>query len=387
MPPVEDVLIVGGSMAGLSTAIGLGRLGIRCDVIDLHESPDGAAINIQPGACHAFKQLGVLEQMKAVSSVNEDVFYVVYSPTGEPEHVVELPAEPSWERIRIGIDRRILVRVLAAAAREHGATARTGLTVMTLAQDERGVDVTLTDGTSGRYDLVIGADGGNSELRRRLWGLEPQLTGMGAIRWMPPAPAATPAFGSFANKRRFLWYPLPGDDGELVYVALNIVPDRRRYEEAELARILGATLRELLADSGGSPRLAWVAALLERLEASPEGLMYHHFQLCLVPDPWYQGRVLLVGDAAHTAPPHVGAFGSLAVEDAVVLAEVMEVGLSLPDALGRFMRRRFTRTKLIVENSARLAVGYREVPDTDPRWQTELRTLHRDTLLELAKPY
>ena len=386
------MLIVGGSIAGLSTAIGLGRLGIRCDVIDLHESPDGAAINIQPGACHAFKQLGVLEQLKAVSSVNENVFYVVYSPDGEPAYTFELPAAPEWEPIRIGIDRRILVRVLAAAACDHGASVRTGLTVGSLRQDGDGVDVTLTDGSSGRYDLVVGADGGSSQIRRTLWGIEPRLTGMGAIRWMPPAPSGTPPFGSFANNRLLLWYPLPGDECELVYIGLQLIPEKMRYADDELPPILSAAFEELLAEGGGSPRLAWIAELNARLKSRPEGLMYHHYRVCLVPDPWYRGRVLVVGDAAHTAPPHIGAMGSLAVEDAVVLAECVEEQPAVEHALVRFMERRFPRAKLIVENSAQLDTWYQEAPAAGDelghrRWMEQRESLRRESLVELAKPF
>jgi 2-polyprenyl-6-methoxyphenol hydroxylase-like FAD-dependent oxidoreductase len=76
--------------------------------------------------------------------------------------------------------------------------------------------------------------------------------------------------------------------------------------------------------------------------------MYHHFMSCLVPDPWYKGRVVLVGDAAHTAPPHTGAVGSIAVEDAVVLAECMRQQSKLGDVLESYARRRFERCRKVV---------------------------------------
>ena len=123
----QRVLVVGGSIAGLSTAIGLGRLGIQCDVIDLHGSPDGAAINMQPGACYAFKLLGVDECLKPLASTDEKTWYCIYSPTGEQLVTVDLPVPPHWEAIRMGIDRRIIVRELGAVARDElGATIRTG---------------------------------------------------------------------------------------------------------------------------------------------------------------------------------------------------------------------------------------------------------------------
>jgi 2-polyprenyl-6-methoxyphenol hydroxylase-like FAD-dependent oxidoreductase len=74
----------------------------------------------------------------------------------------------------------------------------------------------------------------------------------------------------------------------------------------------------------------------------------------LVPPPWYRGRVLLIGDAAHTTTPHHAQGAAMAVEDAVVLSELLQIGGDLEDVLEQFMERRWPRCKLVVEASVQV---------------------------------
>jgi 2-polyprenyl-6-methoxyphenol hydroxylase-like FAD-dependent oxidoreductase len=74
----------------------------------------------------------------------------------------------------------------------------------------------------------------------------------------------------------------------------------------------------------------------------------------LLPNPWYRGRVVLIGDAAHATTPHLASGAGMAVEDGIVLAEEITRDGDIDAALPRFMQRRFERGKLVVENSLRL---------------------------------
>jgi 2-polyprenyl-6-methoxyphenol hydroxylase-like FAD-dependent oxidoreductase len=74
----------------------------------------------------------------------------------------------------------------------------------------------------------------------------------------------------------------------------------------------------------------------------------------LVPRPWYRGRVLLIGDAAHTTTPHHAQGAAMAVEDAVVLSELLQTDGDLEDVLEQFMERRWPRCKLVVEASVQV---------------------------------
>ena len=74
----------------------------------------------------------------------------------------------------------------------------------------------------------------------------------------------------------------------------------------------------------------------------------------ILPPPWYRGRVLLIGDAAHTAGPQLASGASIAVEDAVVLARHLRSETSIEKALPAFMQARYERCRMVVENSDQL---------------------------------
>ena len=76
-----------------------------------------------------------------------------------------------------------------------------------------------------------------------------------------------------------------------------------------------------------------------------EKVIWRPFENTLVPSPWYRGRVVLIGDAAHTMTPHLTAGGGMAIEDAVILAEALAQDGSLPGRLDEFMQRRFERVR------------------------------------------
>ena len=99
--------------------------------------------------------------------------------------------------------------------------------------------------------------------------------------------------------------------------------------------------------------------MIERL-TDPELVVYRPLEDVLLPGPWYRGRAVLIGDAAHATTPHQGQGAGMAAEDAVVLAEELAAANSLERALANFMERRFERCKLVVEASATLS-----------RWEVE----------------
>jgi FAD binding domain len=77
----------------------------------------------------------------------------------------------------------------------------------------------------------------------------------------------------------------------------------------------------------------------------PRRIDYRPMNAFLLPAPWYRGRVLVIGEAAHTTTPHLATGGGIAIEDAVVLAELLATGLTVPELLGQFMTRRFARCR------------------------------------------
>jgi 2-polyprenyl-6-methoxyphenol hydroxylase-like FAD-dependent oxidoreductase len=138
-----------------------------------------------------------------------------------------------------------------------------------------------------------------------------------------------------------------------------------------------AALRAALAGVGGH-----VAAVLDNLDDAVE-IDQRSIAHLLVPPPWHRGRALLIGDAAHTTTPHL-AFGvGMAIEDAVVLAE-LAAELDDVEALGEaFTARRYERCRFVVESSAQIAAWQTQTP---PPIQ-DIQGLMGQAMGVLAKPY
>ena len=86
----------------------------------------------------------------------------------------------------------------------------------------------------------------------------------------------------------------------------------------------------------------------------PAKVDYRPMNSFLLPSPWHRGRVAVIGDAAHTTTPHLATGAGIAIEDAVVLAELLAADLSVAELLERFMARRFDRCRLVVETAVKL---------------------------------
>jgi 2-polyprenyl-6-methoxyphenol hydroxylase-like FAD-dependent oxidoreductase len=95
------------------------------------------------------------------------------------------------------------------------------------------------------------------------------------------------------------------------------------------------------------------AEVRERIQ-SPDRVVYKPMETLLLSPPWYRGRVLLIGDAAHTTTPHHAQGAAMAVEDAVVLSELLARDGGLDGILEQFMQRRWARCKLVVDASVQV---------------------------------
>ncbi|HYJ75586.1 MAG TPA: FAD-dependent monooxygenase, partial [Kineosporiaceae bacterium] len=162
MPAVENVLVVGGGAAGTATAILLAQAGVTVDLVDVKPEPTaiGSGITLQGNALRVLKQLGVWDDVSAAGYPFDSLGLRAPDPAGTllaeiPDVKTGGPDLPAT----LGMPRPELARVLLERALSAGAKVRFGTTFTELTQDADGVDVTFADGSTGRYDLVIGADG------------------------------------------------------------------------------------------------------------------------------------------------------------------------------------------------------------------------------------
>jgi 2-polyprenyl-6-methoxyphenol hydroxylase-like FAD-dependent oxidoreductase len=235
-----------------------------------------------------------------------------------------------------------------------------GVTVVSIAADDEKASAVFTDGTAGTYDLVVGADGVRSIVRRLVFGeeLRPGPLGQVGYRWttsaLPGLDHGTMFLGAGAVKLG-LW---PLADGR-VYAFLT-KPDRA------MERPGPESLRKDVA--GALEQFSFRGA--EQLRADlPGGESIHFgpFQALLMPAPWVIGRVVLIGDAAHVMPPHGSSGAAMAIEDAAVLADELRRAGDVPHALKGFMERRYERVKRVVRYSTKNCLAENDAADAGGR--------------------
>lgn len=347
-PCVNEVLIVGGGFSGMAAAIELRKYGIETDLVEIDENwrTEGAGISIGGATLRAFKTLGILDEYLKVGSAHSGLD--VYAPTGQhlahiPTPLIGDPDIPSAGAIM----RPALAKILAQKTSESGTKVRLGCTFSNMTQSDSGVDVTFTDGTSKRYDLVIGADGMSSQVRKMYFpeADTPKYVGQGIWR------AVLPRLQGVNNT--MMWV------GQNLKVGLNpmskdqmylfLTEDKKEKQHIAPEEFLDR-LKELMS--------TFSAPIIQQLkEILDESCLIDYRAICklLVPAPWYKGRIVLIGDTVHATTPHLASGACIGIESAIVLAQELSKASDLNTALTAFQERRWERCRMVVENSARLA--------------------------------
>lgn len=331
------VIIVGGGIAGLATAIALRAPGRHITVLErshmLHET--GALISLQPNATKIITKWGLDPILQRVAFPQADRAFRMFDTEGRL--VREMPLDTS----EFGADRMLYHRQDLHSALREAATSEDGVEIRTAAEvvdcDADAGAVTLRDGTMLRGDVVVGADGIKSVLRTVVLGREEKArpTGLSAYRMLIPTAKLKPLFASNAvpggllrmkdpaatamvvghDKRVIMG---PGRGGQVLGI-VALVPDEKMGESCsetkEAAWTTAGDKTKLLEAYADFP--AWLLAIFELAAEGEIGL----WQLRDI-DPlptWTKGRVILVGDAAHAMLPTQGQGASQAIEDAEAL--------------------------------------------------------------------
>ena len=353
--------IVGGGIGGLATAIALHGRGWHVRVFEKAAAFNevGAGISLWANALRALDAVGVGERVRSLGM--EEVSGGLRYRTGR-----WLSRVDAGEVIRrygsvILLHRADLLEVLLDAVPSDVLVP--GATVDSVVESNDCVTVGH-GGESFDADLVVGADGLRSAVRRLIWPQAPgpRYAGYTAWRAVTRRPAGCDRGGeTWGDGERFGYAHLPGD--RVYWYATANVPEATTSGDGELA--------ELNRRFG-----AWHDPIPALVHASLEASVLRHdiYELSNL-DQFAGGRVALLGDAAHAMTPNLGQGACQAMEDAATLAAVLDRETSIPDALARYDRLRRPRTQRIVRQSRQMgAIG---------QWESRPAIVVRNMLLPL----
>ena len=362
-----DILIIGGGIGGLAAAASLSAIGQTVTLIE--RAPEfaevGAGIQLGPNSYKMFSRLGIIDEVNAVSAFPEAL---IMRDNITAEHIVRVPAGEEFRK-RFGYPYAVIHRadlhgvLLKRCSDDPRVTLHVNAEADEISQDENGVKVTTVDGREFTAKALIGADGIWSKTRALVAGDgAPRPAGHIAYRAVLPTSEVpeelrTNAMTLWAGeKAHMVQYPLRG--GELTNLVAVFHSDKFTEGWDDAGDV--EELRVRFAD-----KCPEVRTLLEKIES---------WRMWVLADrppirKWVDGRIALLGDAAHPMLQYLAQGANMAVEDAVCLADMLvnEKG-NYETAFERYRDARYMRTTR-VQNTARLYGEIYHASDATRDWR------------------
>lgn len=343
----QKILIIGGGIGGLTSAIALRRHGHRVTVIE--KDPDwsvyGVGIIQQSNVIRAMVELDLIDDYISAGVPFDKL--AIHTPDGTRVAELPMPRLVEGYPAAMGIGRPALHKVLGDRAIASGAEVRLGITATQIKQQNCSVTVDFSDGSQDSFDIVIGADGVYSQTRGMVMpdAPKPQFTGQAVWRYN---------FARLDDLDGLHVYNGPIGVGlvpvnsALMYIYVTTPePGNPRYANADLA----SAMRGKLANA--APQIRSLATQI----TDNEGVVYRPLEAMMLYGDWHVGRVVLLGDAVHATTPHLGQGAGLAIEDSIVLAEEIARHPDVASAFAAYRARRFERCRYIVQTSLDICRG------------------------------
>ncbi|MGE9552039.1 FAD-dependent urate hydroxylase HpxO [Erwinia amylovora] len=361
-------IVIGAGIGGMCTAIALKRFGIDTAVYEAVKEikPVGAAISIWPNGVKCLNFLGMKEQLRAIGGPMRAMAYNDFLH-GNP--LTRFSLDPlvadSGERPYPVARAELQAMLLDTYGREE---VQFGKRVARVEQDENGVTAGFEDGSETHGDLLIACDGTHSVVRKYVLGRTVERRYAGYVNWnglvaidesIAPAQQWTTFVGEgkrvslmpVANNRFYFFFDVPLPAG---------LEENRSTLRTDLKRYFSGWAEP-------------VQKLIDLINPETTNRVEIHDI-----DPFAQlvkGRVALLGDAAHSTTPDIGQGGCAAMEDAVVLANVLQTNsLGIEDALLRYQHKRADRVKdLVLKARKRCDVTHGKEMAVTEQWYEDLK--------------
>ena len=362
----SHVLIAGAGIGGLSLALALLQRGFTVDVFEqageLREF--GAGINMTPNGHRLLDHLGVGDAVRALACTPTKR-QIRHWQSGKAWPFVEIgpSSVQRWGISGITVYRPDLHQPLIdAVERQRPGAIHLNSRLTGFDQDDRGVTARLIDGRMLRGDVLVGADGVHSTVRQALFGPDrPEFTGIVAWRGVIPMAKLPPHLAQVISNvwvgpgRHTVQYPLRG--GEL----MNFVGLVERNDWLVESWTERGTHEEWARDFAG-----WHADIHSFIRAVETPYKWALMGRAAMPR-WSIGRVSLLGDACHPTLPFLAQGAAQAMEDAVVLARVLEAfGPEIERGLVHYEDMRRDRTARAVAGAATNATRFHHPCLADP---------------------
>jgi 2-polyprenyl-6-methoxyphenol hydroxylase-like FAD-dependent oxidoreductase len=343
---MPQALISGGGVAGSATALFLQRAGWEVEIFEAASSPDpygGLFLNVATNGLAVLEELGLRDRL--VSDGHLCPRMVMLSGKGRQLGVV--PNGPASEPARgsVVVRRAWLHEVLRDAVSDAGIRCTFGAQLQRIEEHAERVVAHFADGTTAEADVLIGADGIGSIVRRTIDpdAPAPASSGLISVGGFSRVPGLAPTPGEqymVFGANAFFGY-LVRDDGTAYWFANITAPQVERWTvRAVSGEQWLAQLRELHADDPYP-----VPQILEHVVG--EIGAYPLSDLSRVPH-WHRGRLVVVGDAVHATSPSAGQGASLALEDAITVARELRDRADHEQAFAVYERTRRPRAEQVV---------------------------------------
>ncbi|TCH65136.1 FAD-dependent urate hydroxylase HpxO [Acinetobacter sp. ANC 4862] len=363
-----EITIIGAGIGGLTTGIALKKFGHQVTIYEQaeHILPMGAAISLWSNGVKCLNYLGLTDQIAKLGGQMNNLAYMD-GLTGEV--MTQFSLHPLIEEVGqrpYPVSRSDLQNMLMD---EFGRdNIHLGKKMLSFKQANDLVTVQFADGTQVQTELLVGADGTHSSTRAYVLGEQVERRYAGYVNWNGLVEISE----EYAPADQWTTYV-----GEGKRVSLMPVADHRFYFFFDVPLAAGLEnnrshykilLKEYFA--GWCPQ---VQKLIEHInEQKTNRVEIHDIEPFA---QYYKGRVVIVGDAAHSTTPDIGQGGCQAMEDAIYLSRALQINtLGLEDSLKRYQNKRNERAnELVLRARKRCDVTHMKDEDVTKQWYEELR--------------